>query len=82
MKLSFPRGHAKVEIVYQGITFTIARATIENGGKKKIVAEGVARRSFRDPLDKERGADIAFGRALKALERKYRGERIYHHLMG
>jgi len=81
MKLSFPREEAEIAIVYQGITFTLARASFMNG-KRILVAEGLSRRSSVDAPNPEMGRFIASGRALRALEKKYKGERIRHTLMG
>ena len=79
---SFAPERLKKEVVYEGNTFTVTRITYENGEGRKIVAEGVARRSYVDPPDSEMGRTISTGRALKALQKKINHEIVRHNFMG
>lgn len=73
------------EIVYQSKYYTIARAyditTDHKGNQMEIYAEGIARRSWRDLDNPERGKEIAIGRARKAVIKKLHRERCHHPLM-
>ncbi len=81
---------AKVDVVYRGSVFTVAKAFLEltTVGEqdlkiRRICAEGIARRSCLDPPNSEIGEEIAKGRALRALCKKIGpGNRIHHHYMG
>lgn len=56
-------------IAYQGLCFTVAKVEITI--KDQIFsAEGIARRSYVDDPNENRGQEIASGRALKALAKK------------
>ncbi len=81
-KYNFDLAKLKEEVVYQGNTFTVTRIIYENGEGRKIVAEGVARRSYVDPPDIEMGRTISTGRALKALKKKINHEIVRHNFMG
>ncbi len=81
MQKLFDEKDAKMEIVYEGTTFTITRAVLEYQGRK-FVGEGVSRRSWQDAPDPELGRFISHGRAIKALVKKIKGEKIHHNLMG
>ena len=59
---------AHVEIRFRGNFFTVATAAIGIGGTI-FYAEGIARKSHLDQYS-EVGADVATGRALKALRTK------------
>ncbi len=80
-KKLFEENDVKMEIVYEGTTFTITRAVLEYNGRK-FVGEGVSRRSWQDAPDPELGRFISHGRAIKALVKKIKGEKIHHNLMG
>lgn len=82
MNISIDSAKVKVSLVYQGNTFTVTRACYELEGGKKIVAEGLARRSCKDAPNDELGVFISKGRALRALDKKYKKEVIHHPLMG
>lgn len=73
------------EVIFQSKYYTVARAfvpvTNSNGTPKTVCAEGVARRSWKDPDDPQRGIEIATGRAKKALALKLEGKRSRHLLM-
>jgi len=76
----------KPEIVYESKYYTVARAynlfvDLSNGKSREIVAEGIARRSWRDAYSQERGRQIAIGRAVKAMKKKICNERCHHPLM-
>lgn len=81
MKKLFDEADAKVELIYEGTTFTITRAVLEYNGRK-FVGEGVSRRSWQDAPDCELGRFISRGRAIKSLIKKISGEKIHHNLMG
>ncbi len=81
-KYNFDLAKLEEEVVYQGNTFTVTRITYENGEGRKIVAEGVSRRSYVDPPDPEMGRTISTGRALKALQKKINHEIVRHNFMG
>lgn len=84
-KLCFKKAVSPIDVtvVFQSRYYTVARAIVdvENGGgrKREVFAEGVARRSCLDADDRKLGADIAGGRARKALSLKLSGEKIYVH---
>ena len=60
----------------------IGRFTIVEARQETIKAVGIARRGQGDPENKERAAQIAFGRAVKALTKKQKNLKINHPLMG
>lgn len=67
----------KTDIVYTGEFYTIAQSEINievNGKLKKIVAEGIARRSSKDIPNPSLGNAIAIGRAIDALKRKLKSK--------
>jgi len=72
-----------VAVVFQSRYYTVARAIVDvengDGQKREVFAEGIARRSWLDADDRKLGADIAGGRAKKALALKLNGEKIYVH---
>lgn len=73
----------KVEVVYVGKVFTVAKAILTEN--EHVYSEGIARRSSVDAPDDKLGIEIATGRALRALYIKLtqnKGKRIYHHYMG
>ena len=70
------------DIVYSGEFYTIARSEIvieRNGKLRKVVAEGIARRSYKDVPNSSLGNAIAIGRSVEALKRKLedRGNNFY-----
>lgn len=72
----------RFEVVYQSPFYTVVRgeAKVKVGktDKMRVVhAEGVSRRSWMDPLNVEQGANIAAGRAEKALRAKLDGKRVW-----
>lgn len=71
-KVSPDLSNVCVRIPYQGVTFTIAKATLELGNGKKLTGEGVSRRSFIDKSNNDVGFNIAVSRALEALDKKLR----------
>ena len=69
-------------IVYQGGWFTVARVEIKFNGQV-FAAEGIARRSHLDEQNDNTGQEIASGRALKALAKKFIcHKKIHHRFMG
>lgn len=70
-------GRAKTELKYHSEFYTIVEASLEvnlgNGHTKLFVAEGVSRRSYKDPYNKEIGIFVAEGHARKALGWKLEG---------
>jgi len=70
-------------IVYQGGVFTVARVEIKFNGQV-FSAEGIARRSHLDEPNDNTGQEIASGRALKALAKKFicHKKAIHHRFMG
>lgn len=76
---------AKCEVVYNGPTFTVARASVSitrRGKMKTYIAEGVSRLSPQDLPNAQLGEEIAKGRAEAALLRKLRGRKPAHKYMG
>lgn len=76
----------QIDIVFQSKYYTVARASVRvsNGEDKErvVCAEGLARRSWKDPVDNPtRGKEIAEGRALKALSMKLNGRKCRKLLM-
>jgi hypothetical protein len=80
-KLLFLEKDVKFDLVYEGTSFTITRAVVEYNGRR-FVGEGVSRRSWQDAPNPELGQSISHGRAVKALIKKIKGEKIHHNLMG
>ena len=74
----------KPEIVYQGETFTVAKAAVSINRKRKITGEGIARLSSKDKMNPEIGKNIAISRATKALVKKLIRKRqtVHHPFMG
>jgi hypothetical protein len=73
------------KVVWQGEIYTVIHAEYKNELGRYFQAEGIARRSYKDPLNQTTGCDIASGRALKALWRKIQGGKkalIHHRFMG
>lgn len=68
------RQKAKVEIVYKGDVFTVARAEWSDGRGKVFVGEGVSRRMFKDKpgvnVPEDLGETVSKGRALVAMLNK------------
>ena len=57
-----------VEVMYDGDPFTVARASITDSETGKVfTGEGVAKRCYLDQQNKMLAAEIAKGRAIKAL---------------
>jgi hypothetical protein len=81
MESLFDEKDIKFDLIYEGTTFTITRAVLEYKGRR-FVGEGVSRRSWQDAPDPELGRFISHGRAVKALAKKIKGEKIHHNLMG
>jgi hypothetical protein len=79
--LFFDGERLKTEIIYEGTTFTLIKATYQNG-ERMFTAEGLSRRSHLDSPNPELGRSIALGRAKKALRKKINHEIIHHNLMG
>jgi hypothetical protein len=76
-----------VDIVYQGIVFTVARAMILVGKERKLVeAEGISRLSPLDDPDHNdpvQGREKAISQAIRALHTRVMGHRrSYHHYRG
>lgn len=78
-----------VDIVYQGLVFTVAKATILLGRNEKkvlIEAEGISRLSPTDDPDNNnpiQGKEMAISQAVKALHtRVMRHRRSLHHYRG
>lgn len=78
-----------VDIVYQGLVFTVAKATILVGKNEKkvlIEAEGISRLSPTDDPDNNnpiQGKEMAISQAIKALHtRVMRHRRSLHHYRG
>ena len=85
LKFSLREEGLKLELVYNGVSFTVVRGTYnyEDGAKKRtVVSEGVARRSALDAPNSDLGKSIAEGRAILALKKKLVGRRIHNPLMG
>lgn len=59
---------AKVEVVYKGEIFTVARAEWSDG-KKTFVGEGISRRMFKDKAG-DLGETVSKGRAITAMLNK------------
>ncbi len=78
--------HAKGSmVIYRGTSFTLAISwadIFEKGKHRRIVAEGVARRSHLDSPLSSIGDSIALGRSDKALSKKLKGKVIHNVLMG
>jgi hypothetical protein len=77
-KLSEP----SVSIVYSSPYYTVACAAVavqvgKNGASRFLVAEGIARRSWKDPHKLDIGEHIAKGRAITALNAKCTGKRVW-----
>ena len=70
-----------ITIVYEGESFTVAKAILQFNGRV-FSAEGIARRSHKDLPNGITGQEIASGRALKALVKKFMGKKIHHRFMG
>jgi len=72
-KISPDLSDVNVEIPYQGITFTIAKATLTlPRSGRSLIGEGVSRRSFTDRPNGDTGFNVAVHRALEALDKKLR----------
>lgn len=77
-----------VDIVYQGLVFTVAKATILVGKNEKVAieAEGISRLSPTDDPDNNnpiQGKEMAISQAIKALHtRVMRHRRSLHHYRG
>lgn len=76
-----------VDIVYEGVVFTVAKAMILVGKEKKLMeAEGISRLSpLDDPEhnDPTQGREKAISQAIRALHtRVMRHRRSYHHYRG
>ena len=76
----------KVEVIYEGETFTLVTATLvlqggesDSKGRTSWVGEGIARRCYRDKCNPDLGISIATGRALRALNDKIAGLRQKRH---
>ena len=85
----WPRGASPVvvDIVYQGLVFTVARAMIIVGKEKTLIeAEGISRLSPLDDPDKNnpiQGKEMAISQAVKALHTKVmKHRRSFHHYRG
>ena len=62
-----------VEVPYEGITFTVAKATLVLPKSENIViSEGVSRRSCIDRANNYTGFNLAVKRALESLDKKLR----------
>ena len=64
-----------VEVPYQGLTFTVVKATLtlpKSG--RPLIGEGISRRSFVDRQNGDTGFNIAVRRALEALDKKLGGQ--------
>jgi hypothetical protein len=81
MESLFDEKDIRFDLVYEGTSFTITRAVLEYKGRR-FVGEGVSRRSWQDAPNPELGKFISHGRAVKALIKKIKGEKIHHNLMG
>ena len=83
MKISAQPEHS-VTIVYQSARFTVVKATTKVGKNKDFLleAEGISRCSDKDLTNLTLGAEIASGRAVKALTLKLKHRPIRHHYMG
>jgi len=66
---------AKVEVIYKGNVFTVARAEWTDVAGKLFIGEGVSRRMFKDKpgldgIPEDLGETVCKGRALTALIHK------------
>lgn len=77
----FPREPVIMKKVYKIGGFTIV-ALRKRVGNKAVEAIGIAIRSPKDDDNRERGIMIAEGRAMKALDLKWRGRAIVNRFMG
>ena len=62
-----------VEVPYEGVTFTLAKATLtlpKSG--RKLVGEGISRKSCIDRENGYTGFNLAIERALESLDKKLR----------
>ncbi len=82
MKQIFSEDSITIEKIYSGVTFTVVKAIFTNGNGRRMIGEGIARRSFSDAPNPEMGRKIAEGRAIRAISKKLEGKRIRHSLMG
>jgi len=85
----WPRGASPVvvDIVYQGLVFTVARAMIIVGKEKTLIeAEGISRLSPTDDPGNNnpiQGKEMAISQAIRALyARVMKHRRSYHHYRG
>lgn len=67
-----------IELIYQGVTFTLVIA-IADLGKKKLIGEGISRKSTigDEEYRRETGYNEATVRALEALDKKLRRKSHY-----